>query len=186
MNLSKHFKISLGIIALVAIGLFVGYRYVLHRIAGISQTAKAVSPCPSVLPKADKERITFNEKTHILTVQTAKGMVKEYAKNPVVDIHKDGGASISRHLTGFENEPFIGFGYSDTGRIFLGDNVFHFSRFDLVGAISWTPVASAVSFKVYTGIGYNFYHNTSVNLALNPAMVVTKTPDIAGFISVRF
>ena len=186
MNLSKHFKISLGIIALAAIVLFVGYRYVSQRIMRGGTTGTSPARPPFVLPKNDKETVSFNEKTHVLTVVTATKTIKEYAKSPEVEIRKDGSAVVSRHLTGFENEPFIGFGYSDTGRVFLGDNICHVARLDLLLSVSWTPVNRVIAFKPYAGIGYNFYHNTSVNLAVNPTMIITKVPDVAGFVSVRF
>ena len=44
----------------------------------------------AALPVNDKEEVSFNEKTHTITVQTTKGAVKEYAKNPTVEIRKDG------------------------------------------------------------------------------------------------
>jgi hypothetical protein len=184
MNLSKHFKLAVVLIVILSIllaGAFLRLRQQIE--APFSRRNPRAS---SVLPKNDKEQITFNEKTHILTVQTPNTKVSEYAKNPQVTIKTNGQVSIARHLAGFENEPFIGFGYSDTGRIFLGDNVSHFGRFDLVAAISWTPVNSVVAFKPYAGVGYNFYRNTSINLCINPAVVITRTPDIAGFVSVRF
>ena len=181
MSPSKHFKIMTALLFVAALGLVGGYKWLVSRIK-----APPLSSAPSVLPKNDKEEVSFNEKTHTLTVQTATKKLVEYAKNPIVEIRKDGTAEVSRHVAGFENEPFIGFGYSDTGRVFIGDNLYHFGRFDLMGAIGWTPVASAVAFKAYGGIGYNVWHNTSVNFALNPAMIITKTPDIAGFVSVRF
>lgn len=183
MNLSKHFKISCAVILAASLALVFVYRRIAQRVTTVFP---GLTKPVAVLPKADKERIAINEKTHTLTVQTAKQTIVEYAKNPVVEIKKDGSVNVTRHLTGFENEPFIGFGYSDTGRIFIGDNLYHFGRFDGFGSIAWTPVNSVVAFKAYIGVGYNFYHNTSANLAMDPGIAITRTPDIAGFVSVRF
>lgn len=182
--MTNHFKISLGIVFIAAVALIGGYEYVLHRIDGKLPVFE--HRAVPVLPKNDKETVSFNEKTHVLTVVTATKTVKEYAKSPEVEIRKDGSVMVSRHLTGFENEPFIGFGYSDTGRVFIGDNLFHFSRFDLVGAVSWTPSANAIAFKPYMGFGWNCYHNTSINLALNPLFTLqNRSIDISGFVSIR-
>ncbi len=144
-------------------------------------------PKPSaVLPKNDKETVTFNEKTHLLTVVTSSVTIREYAKNPEVEIRKDGTVKVDRHLVGFENSLFLGAGYADTGRIFLGDNLLHFGRFDLMGAIGWTPDNQYPAIKAYAGVSYNLYSNTSVGVCLNPVSIAqSKGIEIGGFLSVR-
>jgi hypothetical protein len=152
---------------------------------GLTSNGPKGSATP-VLPKQDKELISFNEKTHEVTVQTATKTIKEYANNPVVEIRKDGSVSVSRHLAGFENNLFIGAGYGDTGRILLGDNLAHFGRIDLGGAIAWSPDANAVAFKPVLTLGYNVWDNVSVGVGVNALSgLQTKGVDMIGFISVK-
>jgi hypothetical protein len=139
----------------------------------------------AVLPSIDKERISFNEKTHTLTIQTQTKTIKEYANNPDIQIRKDNTIQINRHHAGFENSLFLGAGYSDTGRILLGDNFFHFSRFDIMGAVGWTPDSRYSAFKVYTGVSYLAYSSTAVGLGVDPVSLVTGKPLLIGFVLVR-
>ena len=148
-----------------------------------SGPSKSVAP---VLPVNDKERIVFNETHHEVTIQTQKSVVKEYAKNPVVTISKTGSVVVTRHLAGFEIEPFLGGGYADTGRLFVGANCFHLSRFDLIGAVGWTADNRYSSLQPFVGLGYNFWNNTSINGVINPLSVTgTKGLEIGVMISVR-
>lgn len=155
----------------------------------LGRCGKSIPAVPkpnAVLPSNDKERITFNEKTHTLTIQTATKTVKEYARNPDIQIRKDGSVFLQRHLTGFEKEPFIGIGYSDTWRDYVGANVFHISRFDLIGAIGFAPSHQYVALKPYIGVGWNFWSHTSINLVVNPLSGLSvKGVEIGGFVSVR-
>jgi hypothetical protein len=153
--------------------------------SGGTSTSGPNKTVTAVLPSNVKERIAFNEKTHTLTVQTATKTTTEYARNPDIQILKNGEVKVDRHLSGFENEPFLGGGYADTGRLFLGDNVFHFGRLDLMGAVGWTPDNRYSAIKAYAGINYLVYSNTSVGLGLNPITLAEQKIEIAGFISVR-
>jgi hypothetical protein len=170
----KRFLVVSGLFVILLSGLFF---YLKSKI-------KDVTPVRA-LPTNVKEQVSFNEKTHTLTVQTSKGVVKEYAKNPDVTIMKNGAVKIQRHLFGLENSPFLGLGYADCGRIFIGDNLFHVSRFDLSGSIGIVPDSRHTLLRPYFDIGYNFYSNTSFNLAIDPLTIYT-VPQVAGFISVKF
>ena len=180
-NWTKQFKISVGLLAFLSLLLFGLYKYVAMRLAKSDSTHSV-----AVLPNKDKERITFNEKTHVLMVQTSKGTIKEYAKNPDIQIQKDETVKINRHLSGFENNLFIGAGYGDTGRILLGDNLVHFGRIDLGGAIAWSPDANVVAFKPVLTLGYNVWDNVSVGVGVNALSgLQTKGVDMIGFVSIK-
>ena len=152
---------------------------------GLTSNGPKGSATP-VLPKQDKELISFNEKTHEITIQTAVKTIKEYAKNPVVEIRKDGSVDVSRHLAGFENGWFIGGGYADTGRLFLGDNVFHVGRFDLMGTIGWTPDNRYSAVRAFAGVNYLVYSNTSIGIMFNPVtLAVNHKPELGVLVSVK-
>lgn len=177
------YKVYFGLGILVAIIILVRCTRSNRMVGSVSSgTRDRATP---VLPKNDKEEVAFNEKTHILTVVTSSHTLREYAANPEVEIRKDGTVKVDRHLAGFENSPFLGAGYADTGRILIGDNLLHFGRLDLSVSLGWTPDNRYPAVRGFVGIGYNVYSNTSINLGIDTSVIVTKTPVIAGFISVR-
>jgi hypothetical protein len=178
--MTKHFKLSLAFLLAAALAVFGGFEWVKHRLMG--DLPGIHSRPPVVLPKNDKEVISFNERRHIVSVTTAKGTIREYAKNPTIEIRKDGTVKIDRHLVGFEIEPFMGFGYASRPVVFLGADVFHFSHLELNGSIGFT----SNSLAIYTGVGYNFWGNTSLNVSVNPIGIIASKPDIALFVSVKF
>lgn len=182
--MSKHFKISCAAILIGTVALLFVYHYFSQQIKRLVQSPPRTS---SVLPKNDTERVEFNEKTHTLTVQTKTKTITEYAKNPTVEIRKDGSVVISRHLAGFENEWFMGVGLVLSGpRFFVGDNLLHLSRFDVQASVG-VPFEKQTGFlRLYAGFGYNLYSNSSLNLAINPLKMTSGIPDIALFLSVRF
>lgn len=164
---TKHYLyLGLGIlVAMFALGRCSRGRSAMPTL--LSPNGPKVSATP-VLPSNDRERITFNEKTHILTVQTQTKTITEYAKNPIIELRKDGSVGVSRHLMGFEIDPWLGGGYADTGRLFIGANVFHFSRFDISGSLSWTPDNRYVAVQPFLALGYNVYSNSDIAFVANP------------------
>jgi hypothetical protein len=141
----------------------------------------------AILPAKDTETVTYDSKKHVVTVVTAKGTTSEYANNPEVEIRKGGDVVIDRHLLGFENDWFFGAGYSDTTRLFLGDNFYHIYRFNFNGSIGGVPDSTKVYVRPYLGVGYNVWSNTSINLGIDPVnLLLGEKPGLAGFISVSF
>lgn len=176
----KRYVVGVGVVIILMVGIFFWLK---HKIAKIRNP----SVVTIILPKDTKERVSFNEKTHILTVTTLKGTITEYARNPEVFIRNNGDVVINRHLLGLERDWFMGLGYADCPRIFLGVNLFHFSRFDIHASLGGASDSSRVLFKPYLGVGYNFWSNTSVNVSANPINFgVPYKPDIAVFLSVKF
>jgi hypothetical protein len=183
ITLSNHFKIALSGLLALSLFLFWVYRK--------GENAIRASGLSNHLKLDDKETLHFSEKTHTLIVTTAKGTVKMYAKNPDVEIKKDGSVVVNRHLLGLETSPFIGYGYSDTTRLFLGDNFFHVSRFDLHGALGipiYLPIGPPevhrdVFFKPYIGVSYNFWSHLNIHTDVNPLTIYRK-PEIGLYLSI--
>jgi hypothetical protein len=183
MTLSNHFKHSLKLIAVVLVLLFGAYGYLTYRVRVAVSSYKAQHDLPANV----KGRMSFNENTHILTVVTKKKTVREYARNPIVTVTEDDKVIIERHVVGFENQFFLGVGYSDCGRVFIGDNFYHVGRFDLFGTLGIAPDTTQTVVKVYAGIGYNVWSNTSLNIGIDPVnAILSYRPAVAGFVSVRF
>jgi hypothetical protein len=183
--MSNHFKISCAAILIGTVALLFVYHYLSQH---VEQLIPGLRPrAATVLPLKDKELVSYNEKTHTLTVQTPNKTVTEYAKNPIVELRKNGDVVIGRHLAGFENEWFMGVGLVLSGpRFFVGDNLLHLSRFDVQASVG-VPFEKQTGFiRLYAGLGWNFYSNTSLNLSVNPLAAAQAIPDVALFLSTRF
>jgi hypothetical protein len=180
MTMSNHFKLSLksiAAIALVFLGLFLWLKYKIHDVAVPKQV---------ILPVQDKELISFNENSNTLTVTTVTGTTKEYSRNPTVEIQKNGSVKIDAHAYGTELRPFIGLGYSDTGRVYVGCDLLYFHAFDAGVSFGWTANANRPAFQPLLSVGYDFYSNSSLNVGFDPSsLVLERKPEIAVFLSVR-
>jgi len=178
--ISDHFKLSLkglAIIALLLVGIFL---YLRHRIHDV------IVPPQITLPRNDKELIVYNENRHTITVTTPKGTETHYSRNPTVEIRKDGTVKVNVHTFGVELRPFLGAGYSDTGRAYTGCYLFYFRQFDAGASFGWTANANKPAFQPMLSIGYNVWSNTSINIGVNLLTIAgLSKPEPAVFFSVR-
>ena len=180
MLLSDHFKRSLKIISTVSVLLIGAYFWLKHRIHDI------IVPPQMNLPRNDKELISFDENKHIITVTTPKGTVQKYSRNPDVEIHKDGSIKVDSNAYGFEVRPFLGFGYSQTGRLYTGVDLLYIHQFDFGASFGWTADNRYNIFQPMLSVGYNFWSNTSLNLGVNPVpFLLNEKPELGVFVSVR-
>lgn len=180
--MTDHFKRSLGFIGLIIALLLVTFLWIKHRVER-TITLPSISPTHAGLATDERELVSFNEKTHRVTVVTSSAIVKMYARNPTVRVKKDGRVTVDRHLFGLEARPFIGVGYSDTTRALLGFEPFYWGAFDASISLGASLDKQYVFAKPYAAIGYNCWGNLSVNAGVNPAGI--KQLDVILFISVK-
>jgi hypothetical protein len=103
-----------------------------------------------------------------------------------VEIRKDGTVKVDANAWGTEARPFIGVGYSDTGRAYIGCQLFYFHQFDAAASFGWTVDNRKPAFQPILSVAWNFWSNSSLNLGANPiSFIVEKKPEIAVFLSVR-
>ena len=146
----------------------------------------AGSKAAPVLPKNDVELITYNENKHVITVTTPKGTVKQYSRNPDVEVRKDGTVKVDDISHGWEIRPFIGLGYSDTGRAYTGCQLYYFHQFDAGASFGWTADNRYNAVQPMLSLSWNFYSNSSLHVGINPVSFVTeKKPEVGVFFSVK-
>jgi len=180
MTLSDHFKHSLKVIAAIIALLVAGYYWLRHRIHDV------FVPPQITLPKNDKAVVTYDENRHRIGTTTATGTTWQYSRNPTVEIRKDGTVKVDTHMWGGEVRPFLGVGYSDTGRAYTGCYLFYFRQFDAGASFGWTADNRKPAFQPMLSLSWNFWSNTSLNLGANPVPIVLhQKPEIAVFLSVR-
>jgi hypothetical protein len=177
---STHFKNSIKALVVLAALLLAAYLYLKHRIHDV------MVPPQLSLPKNDKETIVYNENRHEIGITTSSGTTWQYSRNPEVEVRKDGTIKVDTHMWGTELRPFLGIGYSDTGRVYVGIYLFYFRQFDAGASFGWTADNRKNAFQPMLSLSYNVWSNTSINIGMNPVPIVLQTkPEIAGFISVR-
>lgn len=180
MILSSHFKHSLVLVGVFVALLLGAYIYLKHRIHDV------IVPPQILLPKNDKAVITYDENRHRIGTTTASGTTWQYSRNPSVEIRKDGTVKVDAHTWGKELRPFIGLGYSDTGRGYVGCYLFYFRQFDAGISAGWTADNRKPAFQPMLSIGYNIWSNASINVGINPLTVAgLSKPEPAVFLSVR-
>ena len=162
--MSTHFTHSLAVLVTAAVLLVAGWFGVRHL---LDIQAGSV---PYALGKNDKEIISYNSASHILTQTTATGTTKTYVRNPEIVVGKNGSVSVKKHSFGLEHDPYIGIGGSYDGLSFdrnayLGLNLVNAWRFDLGPALA----LSSTRVRPVLMLGYNVWSNTSVSFGYGVA-----------------
>lgn len=179
IQLSDHFKRSVKLLTLLGtllVGVYFWLRHVIHEVG---------LPPNVILPKNDSELIKYNENRHIITVTTAKGTIQAYSRNPSVEIRKDGTVKVDDHQWGFEDRPYLGIGYSDVLRAYIGVNGVYLRRFDAGAAFGLASSSTKDFAQPVLTIGYNFWSHTSVMIGLNPVpLIFNQKPQYALLLTV--
>lgn len=177
MSNYKRFLLPLSILLLLLSGL--GY-WLTHRNRG-------TPPAPSVLPEGVKAIVVFDESKHELKVTTKDGIKRAFARKPEVRIHEDGTITTFTHSFGFIRKPFLGVGYSDAPRLYVGVSWLYFKRFDFNTALGLSFSRYEKGLSPAVSVGYNVYSGTGLNLGVNPlSFLPGQKPEIHGYISVKF
>lgn len=180
MMFSTHFKRTLAAIAAIIALLLGAYMWMKVRIHDV------LLPPRVVLSANDKELVSFDANRHTVTVTTDKGTTHQYSRDGTVEIRKDGTVKVDAHAWGTELRPFLGLGYSDTGRAYVGCQLFYWHQFDAGASFGWTADNRKNAFQPMLSLGWNFYSNTSLNLGINPLTIAgLSKPEPAIFLSVR-
>jgi len=178
--MTEHFKRSLKaltVLAALLVGDYLWFRHSIHDI---------IVPPQITLPRNDKELISYNENRHIITVTTTKGITRQYSRDPSVEVRSDGTIKVNDHAWGTEFRPFLGVGYSDTGRAYIGTNLLYFRQFDFGASFGWTADNRHSAFQPMLSLGWNFWSNTSLDVGVNPAaFVLSHKTEIAVFLSIK-
>ena len=180
---STHFKRSttlLGILAILLSGLYFWFQ---HRIREVFP----LQPSHTVLPRNIKEEILFDSNKHTITVVTNKGTSTHYSKHGSVYVTNAGDVLVHYKPISLELEPFVGYGYSDSFRFQLGTNFLQLWRFDLWGDVGFRTSPGPRLFEPGIGIGYNVWHNASLNVGVNIfSLLPAQQIEPVGFVSIKF
>lgn len=155
--MSTHFKVTLGILCGVVLALLAAGACIERRLAANGPVPKVTA---TVLGKNDKEIVSYNSDTHILTQVTDKGTSKIYTRNPEIIVGKNGSVTVKKNAYAFEVSPFIGVGYSRQFNTYVGVNLLNVWRVDGGLALAYSP-AHTTGLVV---VGVNVWRNTNISL----------------------
>ncbi len=165
--MSSHFKISLALISVASMLLMAAGAWMANR---LDRRGGAFQPIRSLaLSAKDREEVLYNSTSHILTIVTSSGTVREYTRNPDIHYQKDGKVIVNRKLFGLEVSPYLGVGYSSRANAYVGVNLLDAWRFD-----AGVALALGGSTRPLLSLGYNVWSNTSINVGLD----LNKVPHI--------
>lgn len=168
---------------LLALTLGAGY-WLLHR----NNRDLPATPQPgSVLPPKTIAVIKFDESRHTIAVTTNKGTKTAFARKPEVRINEDKTVTVFTHSYGIIRKPFLGVGFSNTIRGYVGVSLLYWKRFDGSISLGITSDRRFNAVEPTISIGYLVYSNTSVNLGVVPLSYLPgQQPEVAAFVSLKF
>jgi hypothetical protein len=142
---------------------------------------KTASIVSTVLPSDDEAKVIVNPAKHTVTVVTSGGSRTSYLPPHATafEVSKAGAVKIDEQAYGTEISPFIGFAFSDTGRLALGVNLLFVHRWEL-GLSVFPTVSGSFSARVGPVVSYNVWSNTSLFVG------VTDKLSPVGGLSVKF
>lgn len=178
---TDNFKRTIRLLLALTAMLLAAYLWLSHSFRDMTVPQHDVA-----LPKDDRALVTYDENRHTVTTTTPSGTTREYSRNPTVEIRKDGTVRVDAHKWGVEARPFLGGGYSDTGRLYVGCQFFYARQFDAGASFGWTADNRRPAFQPMLSLGWNFWSSASLNVGANPIpFILQQKPELAVFISLR-
>ena len=127
------------------------------------------------------EKIVFNPSNHKLDI-IQPGHIQELFlpdRPSSIEIDNDGKAVVTSRQHGTELKPFVGFQYSNAGRLAVGVDLLYYKKLDL-GLGGAAQVGTSHAPVVFGKISYTVWSNTQVGITYDSGARV------GGIVSVRF
>lgn len=161
---------------LLAIAVFLGIIFMWGRYSG---RAARPSSIPVVLPGNDVEQIRVNPSTHQGIIVTPRGTQTFTLPDRVstIDVRKDGSVKVTSPQMGFETHPFVGVGYGQGTRLYLGADLGYYKKVDAGLGIATPDLLDRSSQKFndfrFGAFGsYTVYSNTRATLGIDTQKAV--------------
>lgn len=141
----------------------------------IDNTANSSVLAPGVI-----EKIAFNPTTHKLIIVKPEGTQELFLPDrpSSIEIDKKGTAHVTSRQYGTELKPFIGFQFSNVGRLAFGVDVLYYKRLDLGVGAAW-QIGSHAPVGLCK-LSYTVWSNTQAGMTYDTGSRV------GGAVTVRF
>lgn len=134
----------------------------------------ATSKASVVLPSNDVEQIRVDPSTHKLIVVTLRGTQTVTLPDRVstIDVRKDGTVKVTAPQMGFETHPFVGLGYGQGTRLYLGADLGYYKKADMGVGVGTPNLLDRSNqkfndFRVGAFASYTVYSNTRVTMGVD-------------------
>ena len=116
-----------------------------------------------------QEKIVINPTKHTVTITTAKGTKTTRLPDRAssIEVFKTGGVKATIPQFGYEQRPFIGFGFSHVWKIVAGADLLYFKGLDLGPAVMFAPNNVFDSMRVAGVLSYTVTSNTRVGMSID-------------------
>jgi hypothetical protein len=170
----KKTSLAIGsILLIILLALFVLLRSCDKR---IDNTANSSILAPGVV-----EKVVINPGTHKLSIITSRGTQELFLPDrpSSIEIEKNGKAVITSRQWGTELKPFIGFQFSNVGRLAFGVDGLYYKRLDLGVGAAW-QIGTTHAPVGLCKLSYTVWSNTQAGITYDTGSRV------GGIITVRF
>lgn len=161
----KRHSVALALFIAIIIGLLLGYIF-----------KKSLPPRQSTPPK-DNEQIVVDPRRHTIIIHRPTGDTVTHLpdKPTIIDIWKDGTASVNSSQYGFETRPFVGLGFSNDAHISAGADVAYWGAFDLGCGLQWN--FHMADPRMFVAVSYTIQDNLRIGVTIdhkkNPGLILS-------------
>lgn len=175
-------KAKKGLIAVLIVVLALGGYHYWHK-HDVKVDKQITNP---VLGPDQKEKIIVDPEKHTITVikKNPDGSTTEnktYLPDHPTSITEDknGKLTVESRKFGTEHRPYIGAGYSDAPRLYLGMDWFYYKKLDLGTGVGFN-MEHLKDVRLEANVSYNIWNNTSLTVSYDNHKMV------GGFVKLRF
>lgn len=166
-------------VAILAGFLLAGLLYMKGCIAG--RKTVSLKTASAALKPTDKEQVLIDPTRHTMTTITHSGTSQTTLPDrpSTVTIDNDGKVTLNTPQFGYEERPFVGYGFANKYRMAAGCDLLYWKRLDIGPAITFEPYHVFETMRIAVLVSYNVWSNTRVGVA------VDHFGQVGGFITVR-
>lgn len=141
--------------------------------------AKPMTRVPVVLPPGDTTQVTIDPLHHNGSILTPTGRTTFTLPDrpSVIDVRRNGTVKVTSPQLGLETRPWIGAGYGQGARLYVGADLAYYKHADIGFGLGTPNLLDKSSqnfndFRVCVFCSYNFYSNTRVSLGIDQQKTV--------------
>lgn len=156
-----------------------GLIYMKGCLAGRKTTSLQSSP--AVLKPTDKEQVIVDPLHHKIQIVTHGGVKTETLPDrpSTITEHNDGTVTVTASQFGYEQRPFVGYGYSNKFRIGIGCDLFYFKKLDFGPLVTFQPYQPVGDMRLGVLASFNVWSNVRLSIGMD------HTGTVNGFVTVR-
>jgi hypothetical protein len=145
--------------------------------------SRPATPQPPKLPAAllanDAEQIRVDPSTHRITITTPAGArtLTLPDRSTTIDVRKGGQVNVTSPQLGLEARPFVGLGYGQGVRVYLGADLLYWKVLDLGLGVALPSMTDKSGWNFndvrgFVGVSYNIWSNSRIGVGIDQQKAV--------------